>query len=223
MKQKRSIYNLLIVDESGSMSSICQQTVSGYQHILETIGAAAKINPETSQYVSLVCFNSGLIRWVFDKVPVKKALNHGPIDYEPNGGTPLWDATGLALAKLQAQIFIGDHKKQAVFVSILTDGYENASTKFNERRISRLIEQLQMQNWSFTYIGTDHDVQSVADQIHIPRGNQVQFERSQYKTGGLKKISRAVQILNEQATRDDFWDGSKGSISDLMQEQIGRS
>lgn len=216
----RAIYNLLIVDESGSMASIADQTVTGYQEILQTIGQAETKHPETRQYVSLVSFSTERIRRHFDLTPVKDILQSGPIDYEPDGGTPLWDCVGGAVTRLRHQLDLQGSEAQstAVFVSILTDGYENSSVTYSQIDISDLIKTLQQVGWSFTYIGTDHDVHRVTDAIHIPKGNRVAFDRSDFKAGGLKKIKRSIEQLNEIASVDAFWEAGAKSQSNLMEE-----
>ena len=64
------VYNLIILDESGSMSSIEKQTISGFNETIQTISAAQRKHEGQRYFVSLVIFNSDSIRTVFDKVSV---------------------------------------------------------------------------------------------------------------------------------------------------------
>ena len=52
-------------------------------------------------------------------------------------------------------------------VTILTDGEENASKKYSGIAIKKMIELLSEGNWTFTYIGTDHDVEKFASNMSI--------------------------------------------------------
>ncbi len=52
-------------------------------------------------------------------------------------------------------------------VTIITDGYENASTEYDAAKLKKLIERLKRDGWTFNYMGSDHDVQSVIDQLSI--------------------------------------------------------
>ncbi len=78
--------------------------------------------------------------------------------YRPGGGTPLYDAIGKGMSKVNAQIEDGDH----VLVTIITDGEENSSEEWTLKMVRSMIEKLKKQNWTFTLIGTDNlDVETI--------------------------------------------------------------
>ena len=62
------VYNLIILDESGSMNSIEKQTVSGFNETIQTISAAQRKHEEQRHFVSLIIFNSDSIRTVIKHV-----------------------------------------------------------------------------------------------------------------------------------------------------------
>ena len=73
--EAKNIYNLIILDESGSMSSIQRQAVSSMNETFQSVRNAQKANPENNYYVSLVVFEGhGVrgVRTVRDRVPVEK-------------------------------------------------------------------------------------------------------------------------------------------------------
>ena len=82
MKQK--VYNLIILDESGSMQMIAKQAVSGLNETLQSIVAAQKEHEDQEQYVSFVTFNSTRIHTVMNrqKVDVDKEIKWD--DFSPN-------------------------------------------------------------------------------------------------------------------------------------------
>ena len=213
----KTIYNLLIVDESGSMQSMADQTRSGYQEILQTICHAQKENPALQQVVSLISFNTTGIRWLFDLEPIDSVMKAGLFNYQPDAGTPLWDAIGSATDKLKEQISHRDSGTYAVFVSILTDGYENASERYTASQIRGYIEGLRSEGWNFTYIGTDHDVTRVADSIGIAKGNRAFFERSEYRQKGLGRVARAFQRVSDTVAADPLY--AKLCLDNLMEDE----
>jgi hypothetical protein len=81
---------------------------------------------------------------------------------------------GFAFQRLRTQLEL--IKNYHVLVTIFTDGQENASKEFNDQSIKRLIEELKAQQWTFTYIGANHDVQKHAN--HISIHNTITFESS---------------------------------------------
>lgn len=161
MEQK--VYNLLILDESGSMGMIKDVAVSGLNETLQTIVSAQKEHPEQKHYVTLVTFNSVRINKVMDRLPVESVTELKWNDYTPNNCTPLFDAMGQSLTELREHVAGQD----VVLVTIITDGMENASKEYNGAMIKRLVAQLKEQGWVFAYIGTNQDVNAVADGMGI--------------------------------------------------------
>lgn len=58
----------------------------------------------------------------------------------------------------------------------MTDGAENASKEYTSTAIKQLVEELEQVGWTFTYIGTDHDVVYSAEKISIR--NTMSFVRN---------------------------------------------
>lgn len=164
MKMKQKVFNLMIVDESGSMSIIHQQAFSGMNETLQTVRAMQKQFPDTDQRVTLVTFDTGHTKWHYDNTAATETKELEWKDYQPGGGTPLYDAIGAAVSKVNAQI----EKDYKVLVTIITDGEENSSREWTLKMIRNLIEKLKKEGWTFTLIGTDNlDVESMAQTMAI--------------------------------------------------------
>jgi len=172
---KARIYNLIIVDESGSMSSLRESTLSGINETINTIKSAQEEFKETQEhFLTLVTFDSGGssrkdVRTLIDTMPIDKVGVFK--DYDPNGCTPLYDAMGQSISRLRKQIK-GDPDASAV-VTVLTDGLENSSREWNASRVRLLIMQLKEEGWTFSYMGSAHDVKEVTDLLGID--NMVEF------------------------------------------------
>ncbi|EKC73903.1 von Willebrand factor type A domain protein, partial [human gut metagenome] len=94
--QKTQIFNVIILDRSGSMQRIRQAAVDGFNETLVGIKKAQEKFADTQEhFVSLVTFCSCETCNVFDKVPVGKAHPLSMNDYEPCCSTPLYDAMGF--------------------------------------------------------------------------------------------------------------------------------
>lgn len=163
-KNSKQVHNLIIVDESGSMSIIRKQAFTGMNETLQTIRQMQEKYPDQKQYVTLLTFDTGHTKWHYDNTPADKTQDLGWKDYNPGGGTPLYDAIGKGISKVNANVTEGDH----VLVTIITDGEENSSEEWTLKMVRNMIEKLKSQNWTFTLIGTDNlDVETMAHSFAI--------------------------------------------------------
>lgn len=173
--EKTKVYNVIIMDRSGSMWDIQKPAIQGYNEVLGGVKAAAKKFEETQEhYVTLVLFDSASIDAVYWNSPAADAAILTEETYVPGACTPLYDAMGRTLTKLEKELK-GD-TNHSVVVTIITDGYENDSHEYNLTAIKKMIEHLKKQGWSFAYMGTDHDVEGVTVSLSIT--NVIKFEKT---------------------------------------------
>lgn len=160
----KTVYNLIIVDESGSMCLIEQQAFAGMNETIQTVKQLQKKYPDIEQRITLMTFETGKRRYHLDNVPAQQANILRPGEYRPGGGTPLYDAVGEGIAKVNAVCGIDDE----VVVTIITDGEENSSMEYNHTMVKNLIEKMKKQGWTFAFIGTDNiDVRGMAHGLGI--------------------------------------------------------
>ena len=138
----KRIHNLIIVDESGSMSVIRKQAFTGMNETLQTVRQMQKKYPDQVQLVTLLTFDSGHTTWHYDNASALKTKDLSWKAYNPGGGTPLYDAIGKGISKVNAQIEDGDH----VLVTIITDGEENSSEEWTLKMVRTMIEKLKKQS-----------------------------------------------------------------------------
>lgn len=187
---------VIIVDRSGSMEQLrgavveaINQTVSGLQ---------------PHDRVTIVQFDSeGPYDVLVEGVPVAEVTPLQYDDYQPRGGTPLYDAVGRAIAGAddrarQRQILTGEDVP--VVVTILTDGFENASREFTAAMIRQLIERFTAEGWTFGYagIGLGEDAFAEAARMGIGRDAVASFDRS---VEGTFSASRAMLNTADLARR----------------------
>ena len=160
---EQRIFNLIILDESGSMEAIEKQAVSGLNETFQTIANAQKEHQEQKHFISFVTFNSKAIRKIMDRKPIDSNKKLEWTDYHPDECTPLFDAMGQSINELKRHV----NEKDVVLVTIITDGYENASRLYSGIDIKKLVSKLKEKGWVFAYIGTNQDVDAVADDMGI--------------------------------------------------------
>jgi len=166
MEKTQNIYNLLIIDESGSMSSIYEEALTGINETLNGIRRTQEQFPTQNHFVSIVTFEGygmSAVKTRRDCVPIGRIRDLGGKDYCPGGCTPLYDAIGSAVTDLAEKVREGD----GVLVTIITDGYENSSSEYSGTAVKRLVSMMRKKGWTFAYIGANQDSVEVAHSLDI--------------------------------------------------------
>lgn len=211
MENKHQVHNLIILDESGSMQTIKKTIIQGFNEIVQTVKGIQKEYPEQEHFISLVSFN-GLgtkVLHFMDPVDDLKQINHKR--YRPNASTPLFDALGFGLNKLREEL--KNLQNYNVLVTILTDGEENASKEFTASAIKSLIDELKTAQWTFTYIGADHDVESMAFSISIE--NTMVFKKNEADIKAMFDLEKSARASYSEKIRNKedlsgFYEMKKG-------------
>ena len=161
----KNIINLMILDASGSMESIYNQALSGVNETIQTIRMGKKEHPEFGQSLTFASFNSGknYLNVKYSATPIDEVKEITKEDYIACGCTALYDAMGEMISELKRKVTPEDR----VLVTVITDGYENASIHWNGPQIKSLVEELRHEGWTFTYIGANQDVEAVAGSMGI--------------------------------------------------------
>ncbi len=208
MNKKHQVHNLIILDESGSMENIKKTIIQGFNEIVQTVKGIEKEFPEQEHFISLVTFN-GLGNKILHFIdPAGKLEQIDSERYQPGASTPLYDAMGFSISKLRQ--VLGNQTDYNVLVTILTDGEENASKEYSGTDIKKLIEELKLNRWTFTYIGADHDVEKFASSISIT--NTMIFtkaERDIHKMFASEMSARSKyskKISMNEAASDNFYE-----------------
>lgn len=164
--KKTQIYNLVILDKSGSMESIRTDAINGYNETLGSIKSTQlKFMDTQEHYVSLAAFCDCGIDMIYDMTPIKDADKLTKEKYDPCCCTPLFDAIGKTVKTLKKKI--SDVEDSAVLVTIITDGYENSSKEWDGKAVAKLIEECKEEGWMFSFVGAGEDVVKVATTISI--------------------------------------------------------
>ena len=189
----KRVFNMIIVDESGSMCVIERQALAGINETIETVKKMQQLHPDMEQRISLLTFDSGHKTFKYDNVKADNVNTLSARDYNPRGGTPLYDAIGISIAKLNAQT----SEKDNVLVTIITDGEENCSEEYNLHMVKTLISKMKKQGWTFTLIGTDNlDVEGMAGSMNID--NHLAFTQDEEGTRMMfARENRARRRYNE--------------------------
>lgn len=163
----------VVVDRSGSMSSIKDQTESGFLEFIQQ-----QIASDVKAKVSLYQFDHEYEE-VFSGVDLEYVKTKNWV-LEPRGSTALYDAVGRSINStfLRVKKLKEDEKPKGVIFLIMTDGWENASKEYTSEKVKELIErQKKEDNWEFIYIGADQDAITAGSNMGIDMGRSANFTR----------------------------------------------
>jgi hypothetical protein len=159
-----------ILDKSGSMETIQDQAISGFNEYINTLKAQ-----NVDANFTLTLFDTQSIDTPYDNISLRNVHALNKDIYRPNAGTPLYDAVVETVEKLEDRVS-KIKGKAAVSVVIMTDGEENSSRKHNEKCLRDLVDKLTKKgNWTFAYMGANQDAWSNAARFGIGMGNTLSW------------------------------------------------
>ena len=190
MKTRKTIYHL-IVDKSGSMMDCVDSTINGFNEQVNRIKDKALEFTEEDITMGLTTFNDNVNHLYYRQNPKEMVLLNYE-NYRPSGGTALLDAVGETISEIERQIST-NLIATTVIIVILTDGYENASKKYNLVNIRNMISKLEETGkWTFSFIGATLDAVDVASSMAIKSQNSFSFEKTQMKSAVWDKLNKSV-------------------------------
>jgi len=190
MKTRKTIYHL-VVDKSGSMMDCVDSTINGFNEQVNRIKHKSLEFAEEEITMGLTTFNTNVNHHYFQQNPKEIVLLNYE-NYRPNGSTALLDAVGETITEIERQIAASLIPTTAIIV-ILTDGYENASKKYNLEKIRNMISKLEETGrWTFSFIGATLDAVDVAASMSIKSQNSFSFEKTEMKNSVWDKLDKSV-------------------------------
>jgi uncharacterized protein YegL len=179
MKIKRSdtikeTYVTFLLDDSASMQSVREATISGFNEQLQHVQAME--NPEHKVFLTVIKFSTpDKIATLRYRVPAKAVSPIELPEYAANGGgTALLDAMKEAIYQTDTRNL--DYEQNAALVVFMTDGLENSSRGTSRELIKELIQSRESKgNWTFTYMGVG-DPEMITRDYGIAKGNVARFQ-----------------------------------------------
>jgi uncharacterized protein YegL len=215
MSNKPKTYVAIILDKSGSMSSVRKQAVQDYNEQIQQMKENAK---EQEIKACLLTFNGSVFEhtWLEDVSTLEEATVES---YIPNGGTAMYDALGHAVSKLQDTVTDKDDENVAFLIITISDGEENSSRHYNSEKLRTMISGCQETNrWTFTYMGCSEDyLKKVSKETNIPLDNMAVWSNSSVEAASLGLSSKTMRSANYfskrasgQSVADGFYSDVKG-------------
>lgn len=183
--EKNLSHLIFILDRSGSMGGVEDETIKGYNSVIEQ---QAKMDGELR--VTTVLFDNFIEEIFCEEKPENAKLDHNK--YYVRGSTAMLDAIGMTLSKAieKNNKLNQEEKPQNVIVAITTDGYENASREYSFKQVNDMIKRCKKQGWDFIFLSADIDEQKVGKSIGLT-GDDI-MPRFRKTTNGMAKMSECL-------------------------------
>lgn len=169
---KKNLSELVfILDKSGSMSGKEDDTIGSFNATLKE-----HIKNENDVLVTTVLFSDSQ-RIIHDRISIKDVKPLDREQYKVDGCTALIDAMGDSINhikdihKYQREEDVPDH---TIFI-IVTDGMENASHKYSNLEVKKLVECQKEKGWEFIFLGANIDSIKTAQNFSIDESRAVNY------------------------------------------------
>ena len=219
-KKANKTHIYILLDRSGSMSSIANDVIGGFNHLIKE----QKKNGLDAK-VTLVEFDSQDPQHVIVAgAPISEIADLTSDTFIPRGSTPLLDATGLLIGRVRveaaARAATGLPKEDILFISI-TDGEENASREYTLEQIKKLVKGGEKAGWTFVFMSAALDAYGDAQRIGVKHGNIQAFDGTAHGTAlAFQSLAaKTSEFRNKKrdllaAEDDDFFGSDKPAEED---------
>lgn len=188
----------ILVDRSGSMSTIAKDMQGGINTLLEEQKLAhgyceVTIAQFDTQYEVVT--------------PAMDVRSVFPYELHPRGGTALNDAMGKFITDIGAELRQRSEylRPGKVIIAVITDGYENSSKEWTTTKVKELIiRQREEWKWEFLFLGKDIDSFAVADSFGIHRDYTMDFRNAPMAMAATSSNLSAYRAAPAGATMDSY-------------------
>jgi len=163
---------VFILDKSGSMSGLENDTIGGFNSMLEKQKAV-----DGECYITTVLFDNNY-ELLHDRIDIKAISPITDREYQVGGSTALLDAIGRTIHKTgNAQKHTAeDYRAEKVLFVIITDGEENSSREYTVEKIKAMIKrQKEKYGWEFIFLGANIDAVQTAGRYGIDPDRAIDY------------------------------------------------
>lgn len=201
---KKNLTELVfILDRSGSMSGLEQDTIGGFNGMLD------KQKKEAGEaYVTTVLFDNYCER-IHDRVSISEVPPMTEKEYSVRGCTALLDAIGSTIThigNIHKYARPEDVPEHTLFI-ITTDGMENASRQYDKAAVKKLVEQQKERyGWEFLFLGANMDAIAEAATFGISGDRAVSYQCDSEGTRlNYEVLDQAISCVRASAPLSASW------------------
>lgn len=184
---------IFVLDDSGSMQSCRDTTISGFNEYLQ-LQKEDSIKNNIPTFVSLYKFDGFNVNCVFNRVSVQEIQPLNRETYNPQGTTNLYDAIGGVMMQINNKLSATKKSdRDSIIITILTDGGENASKTFNNQTIKQMVEKAEGKNWGFMFLGANINAFATGSILGFGVNNTMQYD-----TNSMENTMRSASAMTSR-------------------------
>lgn len=243
MKKKTLL--VVVLDETGSMRTVRDQTISGFNEFLDS--QEDKALGETR--VTLVKFNSDRIDIPYSDKLIEEVPKLTRASYVPDATTPLYDAVARAIKDTEEKFRVsqqvlnklsGQDKNYGplIIMAIITDGEENASREYNREQVFAMITDKKKMGWAFVFMGSNQDSWSNASKMAFAQGATINYAPTKMRAAfnGFSEATRNYRMVANvamdqtnniedyrrelTAAQENYWQGRKTADEEKEENNV---
>ena len=176
---------VFVIDKSGSMSGLEDETIKGFNELLNK-----QKNEKGKALITTIFFNTTM-QFIYERKDINEVNEITLNDYRVGGCTALLDAIGNAINYIYNNQINDKENEYNNMVVIITDGLENSSKEFSYEKINSLINKKQKEDWQFIFLGANIDVIKEANKMGINSDNAVSYNNDEK---GVKLNYEAISL-----------------------------
>lgn len=176
---------VFIIDKSGSMSGLEDETIKGFNELLNK-----QKKQKDKALITTIFFNTTM-QFINERKDINEVKEITLNDYRVGGCTALLDAIGNAINYIYNNQINDKENEYNNMVVIITDGLENSSLEFSYEKINSLINKKQKEDWQFIFLGANIDVIKEANKMGIASDNAVSYNNDEK---GVKLNYEAISL-----------------------------
>ena len=189
---------VFILDRSGSMAGLEDDTIGGFNAMIEKQKREAG-----SAIVSTVLFDNES-EVIHDRAVIQRIEPMTRNEYYVRGCTALLDAVGGAIHHIGNvhKYAREEDRPEKTLLVITTDGMENASRKYSYDRLKAMIErQKEKYGWEFLFLGANIDAAKEAARFGINADRAANYHADHMGTGLVyETVSEAICQVRQCST-----------------------
>lgn len=190
------LHIVLLLDKSGSMWSNKDETTKGINDYIESVQADKIEDGAVFTFATFSTVNGKIdLQYIYDAVPVKEIKTIDKDWYNPEGGTPLYDAVARVIDGVEAS---PQTEGKRVLLMTLTDGQENESKEYTKDTLAKKVKAKKKAGWTFGYLGANQDAWGMAEKMGIGAQNATNYSTAK---GKVQHVYASLNLVTSDARR----------------------